>query len=339
MRHMLFKRRRGRVLALVSALSLGLTGCGAASASAPSPSASGSATVPVKLVLNWVPTPESGGFFAASKQHFYEQAGLDVTIQPGGHHVSPLNLVTAGSAQFGIAQGMDQLLLAREHGLPVVALMLLYQTSPAAFMYRPALHIKSFADFNGHAVYYNFANVYWQYLVKRFNLTNVSTHSYTGNLAPFLSNPNAINQCFVTNEPFYVQQKGIPVKTIMLASSGYNPGADILFTTETYLKAHPAIVRKMVQATEKGWYYYYNHVPQMDRYLLTLNKLLNVPGMTYEAVHQKPLMLGGEVATRGFGYMRPSQWQNIERLMVQYGILSKPVNVNAAYTDQFISAP
>lgn len=324
-----------RVLGLL-AMGVGIVGCGGSSSTG-SPSSKSSSKTPVHLVLNWLPTPESGGEYAAVKKHYYQQQGLDITVEPGGHHVSPLNLVTAGAAQFGIAQGMDQLLLAREHGLPVVALMLTYQTSPAAFMYRPSLNIKSFAGFNGHTVYYNFANVYWKYLVKRYRLNHVTTRSYTGNLGPFLSNPNAINQAFITNEPFYVRQHGVKIKTLMLSSSGYNPGADILFTTSSYLKSHPSTVRKVVQATEKGWNYYYGHEASINKYLLGINKLLNIPGMRYEATTQKSLMITNMVKKHGFGYMSPSQWSTMEHLMLRYGLLQHSVPVKNAYTNKFIS--
>jgi NitT/TauT family transport system substrate-binding protein len=59
------------------------------------PGASGSATesgsaaglTRVTLQADWYPQPEHGGFYTALVKGYYQDEGLDVTIQPGGPYL------------------------------------------------------------------------------------------------------------------------------------------------------------------------------------------------------------------------------------------------------------
>ena len=75
-----------------------------------------------KLALNWKPEPEFGGFYAAD----YGKHGLDVEILPGGAGTPTVQMIGAGSAEFGLVQG-DEILLARARGNDVIALFAVFQ--------------------------------------------------------------------------------------------------------------------------------------------------------------------------------------------------------------------
>src|SRR5580700_9771721 len=59
-------------------------------------SAADSALTPVTFTLNWLPTADHGGYFAAKVMHVYEKYGLDVTIVPGGPQLNVYQLLGAG---------------------------------------------------------------------------------------------------------------------------------------------------------------------------------------------------------------------------------------------------
>src|SRR5438309_4180346 len=79
----------------------------------------------IRLALNWKPDPEFGGIYAAD----FAKYGLDVEILPGGSGTPTVQMIGAGSAEFGIIQA-DELLLARARGNKVVALFATFQSSP-----------------------------------------------------------------------------------------------------------------------------------------------------------------------------------------------------------------
>ena len=69
----------------------------------------------VKLVLNWVPEPEFGGFYAAREIGSYDKQGLEVEIMGGGAGVPVVQMVAGGQADFGIS-GADEVLTAKARG-------------------------------------------------------------------------------------------------------------------------------------------------------------------------------------------------------------------------------
>src|SRR5258708_5698625 len=71
----------------------------------------------IRLALNWKPEPEFGGFYAAP----FSSGGLEVEILPGGAGTPTVQMVGAGSAEFGLVEA-DELIVARSRGNDVVGL-------------------------------------------------------------------------------------------------------------------------------------------------------------------------------------------------------------------------
>ena len=89
-------------------------------------------TPKLRLALNWKPDPQFGGFYAAP----FEKHGLDVEILPGGAGTPTVQMIGAGSAEFGIVSA-DELVLARSLGNDVVALFAVFQNCPQGLMVHP----------------------------------------------------------------------------------------------------------------------------------------------------------------------------------------------------------
>src|SRR6056297_729626 len=83
----------------------------------------------VSVRLKWFNQAQFAGFYVAKEKGFYEDAGLDVSIQPGGSDFPAIQMVAGGDEQFGVTSA-DQILTARSKGVPIVALAVLYRKSP-----------------------------------------------------------------------------------------------------------------------------------------------------------------------------------------------------------------
>src|SRR3954467_14176987 len=116
---------------LLSTLLLTLAGCSNPPREGPATTASGSGSglKKVKLLLNWFPEAEHGGFYAALVNGYYREAGLDVDIVPGGPTVPVVQQVAGRQVEFGIANA-DPILFGRAEGAPVIAVMAPLQISP-----------------------------------------------------------------------------------------------------------------------------------------------------------------------------------------------------------------
>jgi NitT/TauT family transport system substrate-binding protein len=52
----------------------------------------------VTIQLKWVAQAQFAGYFVAKEKGFYKDAGLDVTINPGGPDVAPPQVIAGGGA-------------------------------------------------------------------------------------------------------------------------------------------------------------------------------------------------------------------------------------------------
>ena len=158
---MAFKANNGsrrKVLFILMSISLSvvlLAGCSSSKKADPAK------LTPISQVLNWFPQPEQGGQFAAKVKGYYKDAGLDMTILPGGPQVSGIQIVAAGKAEFGMAQG-DELIQARDQGIPVVALAAQFQINPTAILFHKGDNVKDFSDLNGRKIYLIPGSMYWE---------------------------------------------------------------------------------------------------------------------------------------------------------------------------------
>src|SRR5471032_3153333 len=73
----------------------------------------------VTIQLKWVSQAQFAGYFVAKEKGFYKDAGLDVTIKPGGPDVAPPQVIAGGGADV-VVDWMPSALASREKGVPLV---------------------------------------------------------------------------------------------------------------------------------------------------------------------------------------------------------------------------
>ena len=82
----------------------------------------------VVVQMKWVPQAQFAGYYVAAAKGYYKDAGLDVTIKPGGPDVSPVQ-VLAGNQADAIVNWMPDALAAREAGVPLVNIEQIFDKS------------------------------------------------------------------------------------------------------------------------------------------------------------------------------------------------------------------
>jgi putative hydroxymethylpyrimidine transport system substrate-binding protein len=138
-------RMRGAVALLAAVLLFaGASGCGGGGAE---PGAPQGAT----LVLDFVPNAVHSGIYAARRQGYYREAGIDLTIRQPGESTDAPKLLASGRADFAILDIHD-LGIARERGLDLVGLMPIVQRPLAAVIARADGPVRRPRDLDGHTV-------------------------------------------------------------------------------------------------------------------------------------------------------------------------------------------
>jgi ABC-type nitrate/sulfonate/bicarbonate transport systems, periplasmic components len=291
--------------------------------------------VKITQITNWFAQAEHGGQYTALMKGFYEEAGLDMEIQSGGPGISATQIVASGRAQFGMGQG-DEILFARQNGIPLVAIAGIFQKNPQALMFHKGEPIDSFDDLNGRKVYVGSGVAYWEYMKKKFNLTDVIELKYTGSLAEFVNDKTAVTQSYMTSEPFTMQQEGIEVDWLLNADSGYMPYGNLLFTTEQFIKEHPDIVRAYVEASIKGWNYYKDNYEEINPFIQEFNPDMPLEKLAYSAQAMQPLVYGFDAEEHGVGYMSHGRWETLMNQLLELDLLKEPIDVSTVFTNEFL---
>ncbi|KJS10032.1 MAG: nitrate ABC transporter substrate-binding protein [Hoeflea sp. BRH_c9] len=221
----------------------------------------------VTLQLKWVAQAQFAGYFVAKDKGFYEEAGLDVEIKPGGPDIAPEQVIAGGGADV-IVDWMGGALAAREKGVGLVNIAQPYKKAGMQMVCPADGPVKTEADFKGHTLgvwFYGNEYPFFAWM----NKLGLSTEGGADGVT-------VLKQSFDVQPLIQKQADCISVMTYneywQLIDAGYKPedlivfnysemGNDLLedglYAMEENLK-DPAYVEKMVKfvkASMKGWEY------------------------------------------------------------------------------------
>ncbi len=100
------------------------------------------------LQTKWVAQAQFAGYYVAKAKGFYTDAGLDVTIKPGGPDIAPETVIAGGGADV-IVDWLAAALAAREKGVPLVNIAQPYKGSGLLLTCRKDSGVATTADFKG----------------------------------------------------------------------------------------------------------------------------------------------------------------------------------------------
>ena len=288
-------------------------------------SANGALT-PLRLQLKWQHQFQFAGYYAAIEQGYYRNVGLDVTLLEPTEGVSELEAVLTGRAEVGI-QNSD-LLLHWARGRPVVALATIFQHSPQALMAIQGRGIDSLHDIIGKQISLepSSAELIAYLNAEGINIDQLKIQDCPPSVADLVEEKVAAISVYSTDEPFLLEQAGIPYQIYSPRAAGIDFYSDILFTSQNYLTSHPQQIRRFIEASLQGWRYALRNQSEIVELILKkYSQRHSREHLEFEAHHTERLILP-EVVTVGF--MNPGRWQHIAETYRGLGMLSSEVNLD-----------
>src|SRR5689334_15302098 len=110
-----------------------------------------SAADALTLQLKWVTQAQFAGYYVAQAKGFYKEAGLDVTIKPGGPDINPSQVIAGGGADV-VVDWMPSALATREKGVPLVNIAQVFQKSGMMLTCRNDSGVTSPDKFKDHTL-------------------------------------------------------------------------------------------------------------------------------------------------------------------------------------------
>lgn len=290
----------------------------------------------VSLRLKWLNQAQFAGYYVAKDSGLYKEKGFEVTINSGGPDISPIEMVISKADNFGIT-GADQILLAREKGIPVVALAVIYKDTPVAIGSLKSKNINSPKDLEGKKmglIYGRDEETIYRALLSKENIDpkKVSEVSLLPGLSQLTTDKIDAQILYEINEPILLAQKGFQINLIRPRDYGIKFYADTLFTTEDMIRENPEIVRNFVQASIKGWKLVFENPEDAINKVLSVNPSLDKEHQTKFLELSKPLITSeGEI-----GYSKKETWELMQKTLIDQRILKKPIDVDKVFTNKFL---
>ncbi|MGJ7556933.1 ABC transporter substrate-binding protein [Variovorax sp. RB3P1] len=300
-----------------------------------------SAAEKVSLRLKWLAQAQFAGFYVAKAKGFYDQAGLDLTINPGGPNLNVETLVASGNDTFGLAGGTETVLLAREKGLPLVCIGVTVQKTPFTYVAYKDSGITKVQDFAGKKVATWFTGTQYTLYsmlasagVKQTDLTIVPQ---SGSMAPFVEKQFDVAAATYYNELNTLKEQGLGDKLVLIKPDDYGVVVqqDTVLVSEKYRNEKPQQVQAFMNATVKGWKYALQNKKEAIDIIMAASPSLNRPHQEAMLDEFEKLVKAGKGGTDGILAIDLPTVEKMQTQLVGYKALKAPADLSKAYDPSF----
>ena len=277
----------------------------------------------ITLQLRWHHQFQFAGYYMALEQGYYQQAGLKVHIIPGAPEINVLQQLLQREVQFAVSA--SGALLAYLEGKPVVALAAIMQKSPSVWLVRGDSDIYTLQDLASRRLEMTLSQENTELLAvfakEGFAINKLQLSSSSMKLDNLLSGKTDAFNAYLSNEPYLLQQMGVPYRVIQPTEYGVNFYQDILVGHADWLAQHPKQAEAFLQASLQGWRFALDNID----YSVAHIKQMYAPDKSsahlhYEAEVLRTLVLPDLVE---IGHMNPGRWQQIARMYHALGMVEQ----------------
>ena len=205
------------------------------------------------------------GYYVAKEKGFYDDVGLDVTINPGGPDISPPQIIAGGGADV-IIDWMPSALASREKGVALVNIAQPFKRSGMMLTCRKETGIATPRDFRGKTLGVWFFGNEYPFLSRMAKLGIPTTGGANGvkvlkqgfNVDPPLQKQADCVSTMTYNEYWQVIDAGLSPDELVVfkyEDEGVATLEDGLYALEDRLKDAAFVDRmaRFVKASMKGW--------------------------------------------------------------------------------------
>jgi NitT/TauT family transport system substrate-binding protein len=295
----------------------------------------------IVFYTDWKAQAEHGGYYQALALGLYKRAGLDVTIRAGGPQTDNTRLLAAGAIDLAMVSNAFQAVTLAHKKADVKMVMAVFQKDPQIIMAQGAGALPPLAAWKNRPLFMDdaFRVSYYPWLKARYGFTDAQVRPYAFSLTPWLQNKQALQEGYLSSEPFTAKKAGVSTQILVLADAGFDGYGQMVAATGKLIRTNPDVVRAFVAATQSGWQSYLGSNPKPGDALIRRDN----PEMTDEllrygrsALVAQAIVLSGDAKVFGIGAMLPQRWQHFVQDMSALGAIPKGVEPRSIYDLQFL---
>jgi NitT/TauT family transport system substrate-binding protein len=291
---------------------------------------------------DWQAEAEHGGYYQALATGLYEKYGLKVTLRQGGPQVNHTQLLAAGRLDFDEAPASFTGMNFVKESIPMVAVAAFFQKDPSVLIAHPGVGNDSLAALKGKPIMIGADTRvgWWLFLKAKFGYSDSQIRPYNFNMTPFLADKSAVQQGYLTSEPFLIEkQGGVKPLVFLLADAGYSSYGSIIETSQKLIDTKPDLVQRFVNASIEGWYSYLYGDPSPANALIKKenpDQSDDLLKYAHDTMKARGVVDSGDSQKLGIGAMTDARWQDFFNVMSGEGLYPKDMAWKKAYTLRFV---
>jgi NitT/TauT family transport system substrate-binding protein len=294
----------------------------------------------IRLPMGYIPNVQYAPFYVAVERGYFAEAGFEIEFDYS-FETDGVALVGAGQVPFAIVSA-EQVLLAREQGLPVVYVAAWYQDSPVAVVAKAESGIEFPSDLVGRRIglpgLFGGNYIAFRALLAESSLSEGDVHLDSigfNQVQALAADQEEAVVGYVNNEPIQLRAQGYDVNVIRIADY-ITLAANGVMTNETMLTDHPEQVSAFVAAFLRGLA---DTIADPDAAFEISKEYVETLSGEDEAVQKEILTLSIEFwQAEQLGFSRPEAWENMQFILTDMGLLTEPLDLNSAYTNAYLPA-
>lgn len=297
---------------------------------------------PFTLMLDFYPNADHVGLYEALAKGYFRQAALDVHVKVPSNPAEPLALLAAGKVDAAISYE-PEVLLARNRGVPLVSVAAIVQRPLTSIISVGSQHITSPADLRGKTIGtagIPYQQAYLKTILAKAHVpqSSVRTVDVGFNLVPAMlsGRVNATLGGYWNYEAIELREDHRHPNVIPVNDAGV-PTYDelVLVVRKGEIIDQTNLIRRFVQALGRGYEAVRADPAAAVRTLVAAN-----PSLDYRlqlASVKATLPYYFPTGNRPWGWQSQSQWNAFGEWMLKNHLISNPLAVIDASTDELLA--
>ena len=293
---------------------------------------------------DWRAQAEHGGYYQAIAAGIYKDHGIECDLRQGGPNLNISQLLLAGRVDMTMSNSFEAFTFVREKA-PFFTIAAIFQKDPQVLIGHAGSGFDSFEKLKGRTILIGSGGrvTYWPYLRKKYRLKDEQLRPYNFQMAPFLANPDAVQQGFLSSEPLSIEKAtGKKPVVMLIADAGFSAYNNTIAISRKLASEKKELVQRFVDATLEGWAQYLKGGPATEAANAMIKR--DNPEQTddriayaIEVLNRRGIVMSGDALTGGIGAMSDARWQGFYESMVDVEVIEKGLKVADAYSLEFVN--
>jgi NitT/TauT family transport system substrate-binding protein len=305
----------------------------------------------VSVQLDYVVRGNHAMFFVAKKKGYFDKQGIEVTaIRRGTGSPNAMRLVGNGNADFGFGD-LPTLAVARAQNVPVVALAAVNQHSPLGMLALSSKHkLTKPQDLKGLNIGVQPSGSTYVFLkaflaVNGMSLNDIKQSTVNPPYENYLllGRVDAVPGYIDAEVPELEAKAGGPGSLSIMQGSdfGYSVYGSGLFTSENMIAEKSDVVQRFVKAYTQAFADVAKNPKEAADIVVEMNpEYAEKKDVLVKQIEAdiKGTFFSADTKAHGLGWMTKDGWSNTTKILLDQGAMPKPIDVDAAFTDKYLSA-